>query len=437
MLPGGLAALFLALASPIEPFAALLLQAHMIQHLLFMMVAPPLFWLGAPLFPIVRGLPPAVRTYWVVPLLRSTTLRRLFARLTHPVVALPLFVAVTWLWHAPPVYEYALRSSGWHSLQHLCFLGSALLFWYPGRPAVSQPPALVALAPVPVPDPGGRAEHRPVGLADFLRPRAVSALCADPAAGRAVRLAGSVGGRRHHVGAWFPGLSVAPVRDRHPASLRRRDDRAKVDGEIRPSHRSWIDRVCRAKIDSDKSLSRFRSVPRPSFDVLRLADPVGRFLKWRHARFAMQLPLCGLAASDPGRPVRAAGRPDEPRRSPALDSLAGLVDPGLAGGGQLLLHGVPVHAAPDPGPPMAPRGPALAALAAQQMAGGGPARAVSVGVRGVLALGQPVVDGLDRDRLFRPGVCHRRLLPRRRRSASISVPSASSTSCSRWFRRCK
>src|SRR6516162_1202762 len=52
---GGLGVLFLALASPIEPFAALLLQVHMLQHLLLMMVAPPLLWLGTPLFPVLRG----------------------------------------------------------------------------------------------------------------------------------------------------------------------------------------------------------------------------------------------------------------------------------------------------------------------------------------------------------------------------------------------
>ena len=75
---GGLAAIFLALASPIEPFAALLLQVHMLQHLLLMMVAPPLLWLGAPLFPLLRGLPQPIRTYWVAPLLRSPALRRLF-----------------------------------------------------------------------------------------------------------------------------------------------------------------------------------------------------------------------------------------------------------------------------------------------------------------------------------------------------------------------
>ena len=66
----GLSAIFLALASPIEPFAVLLLQVHMVQHLLLTMVAPPLLWLGSPLIPMLRGLPGPVRVYWVAPLLR-------------------------------------------------------------------------------------------------------------------------------------------------------------------------------------------------------------------------------------------------------------------------------------------------------------------------------------------------------------------------------
>src|SRR5262249_57085516 len=90
---GGLAAIYLALASPVEPFADLLLQVHMVQHLLLMMVAPPLLWLGAPLFPLLRGLPRPVRVYWFAPLLSSPPLRRLFGRLTHPLAALPIFVA--------------------------------------------------------------------------------------------------------------------------------------------------------------------------------------------------------------------------------------------------------------------------------------------------------------------------------------------------------
>ena len=61
-----------------------------------------------------------------------------------------------------------------------------------------------------------------------------------------------------------------------------------------------------------------------------------------------------------------------------------------------------------------PAGPSLAALAAEQVAGGGPARAVPVGLRGIQLVGQPVVDGMARAGVLRPGLCHRRLLPRRR-----------------------
>src|SRR5262249_38820940 len=81
---GGLAAVYLALASPIEPLADLLLAVHMAQHLLLMMVAPPLLWMGAPLFPLLRGLPRPGRVYWFTPLLSSPLLRRFFRRLSHP-----------------------------------------------------------------------------------------------------------------------------------------------------------------------------------------------------------------------------------------------------------------------------------------------------------------------------------------------------------------
>ena len=64
---GGLAGIYLALASPIEPFAALLLQVHMVQHVLLMMVVPPLLWLGEPFLPMFRGLPRPVRIDWIAP----------------------------------------------------------------------------------------------------------------------------------------------------------------------------------------------------------------------------------------------------------------------------------------------------------------------------------------------------------------------------------
>src|SRR5262249_55015803 len=107
---GGLAAVFLALGSPVEPFAALLLPVHMAHRLLLMWAPPPLLWLGAPLFPLLRGLPGPVRSVWVAPLFRLRPLRRACEALTHPAVAWPLFVGATWLWHAPGAYELALRS---------------------------------------------------------------------------------------------------------------------------------------------------------------------------------------------------------------------------------------------------------------------------------------------------------------------------------------
>src|ERR1700722_10333093 len=102
---GGLTTIYLALASPIEPFASLLLQVHMVQHMLLMMAAPPLLWLGAPLFPLLRGLPRPVRTYWVAPLIQSPFLRKLFGRLTHPAAALVVFTATSWGWHVPALYD--------------------------------------------------------------------------------------------------------------------------------------------------------------------------------------------------------------------------------------------------------------------------------------------------------------------------------------------
>src|SRR6185312_15460643 len=53
----GLAILFLALESPLDAFDSLFLSAHMTQHMLLMMIGPPLLLLGHPLVPLLRGLP--------------------------------------------------------------------------------------------------------------------------------------------------------------------------------------------------------------------------------------------------------------------------------------------------------------------------------------------------------------------------------------------
>ncbi len=127
----GLTTLFVALASPLDAFGNLLLQAHMVQHLLLIVVAPPLILLGQPILPILRGLPRRVLKDGLGPFLSSHGLRRLGRRLTHPVVCWLAMAGAIVFWHMPRWYELGLRSPAWHGVEHACFFYAALLFWWP------------------------------------------------------------------------------------------------------------------------------------------------------------------------------------------------------------------------------------------------------------------------------------------------------------------
>src|SRR5437868_8160282 len=113
----GLASIFLAVASPLDAFANLLLTAHMIQHLLLMMAAPPLLLLGNPFLPLLRGLPTVVSKHGLGPFLAWKSLASVGRRLTHPAVCWLAFVSVTTAWHLPPMYELALRSQALHAVE--------------------------------------------------------------------------------------------------------------------------------------------------------------------------------------------------------------------------------------------------------------------------------------------------------------------------------
>jgi cytochrome c oxidase assembly factor CtaG len=127
----GLLTLFLALGSPLDPLAGLLLQFHMIQHLVLMMVVPPLLLLGAPILPLLRGLPRPALRHVLSHVFASMVLQRLGRFLTHPLVCLLAFTVSNVAWHVPSLYELALSSEFWHDVQHICFLSTALLFWWP------------------------------------------------------------------------------------------------------------------------------------------------------------------------------------------------------------------------------------------------------------------------------------------------------------------
>jgi len=127
---GGLAVIAVALASPLDELAEQSLSAHMVQHQLLMMLAPPLLWLGAPSAPMLLGLPRRIRRPVAVAL-ASRLARRVAHLVAHPAFGWLSFTLAFWTWHAPPLYELALRSHAWHHLEHTCFFASALLFWRP------------------------------------------------------------------------------------------------------------------------------------------------------------------------------------------------------------------------------------------------------------------------------------------------------------------
>lgn len=127
---GGMLFLWLAIASPVDGFADVLLSAHMFQHFLLMSAVPPLLVLGAPVVPLLRGLPRWSIRYFAGPLMTWRWSRRLGHAVTAPVVAWLSFNLVFLCWHLPVAYDFALRNERVHDLEHICFLATALVFWH-------------------------------------------------------------------------------------------------------------------------------------------------------------------------------------------------------------------------------------------------------------------------------------------------------------------
>lgn len=125
----GLAALLGALASPIDGYASLSFAAHMVQHMLLTVVAAPLVMLGAPIRPLLRGLPAGVRGAVVGPLARAQAVRAFIHLIRHPLVAASLYVGGLYAWHLPNLYDAALLDTRVHLVEHAWFFGSALVFW--------------------------------------------------------------------------------------------------------------------------------------------------------------------------------------------------------------------------------------------------------------------------------------------------------------------
>ena len=124
-----IAALAVALVSPLDALSEALFTAHMVQHLLLMLVAAPLIAFSQLLFALLWGLPQSWRHAfkgWR----RFSTLSAAERFVTMPLVAWILHTTALWFWHLPGPYQAALYDGAIHILEHSAFFGTALLYWW-------------------------------------------------------------------------------------------------------------------------------------------------------------------------------------------------------------------------------------------------------------------------------------------------------------------
>ncbi len=125
----GLSTLGIALLSPLEPLSERLFSAHMTQHMLLATIAPPLLVRGAPNVTAFR----ARSSRWSrfsAAFVSRTGLGRGWQLVTLPVIACFLHASAIWTWHAPFLYEGALRNDVVHAAEHLSLAGTGISLWW-------------------------------------------------------------------------------------------------------------------------------------------------------------------------------------------------------------------------------------------------------------------------------------------------------------------
>ena len=115
---GGIVVLFVALQSPIDTYADNAFWVHMIQHLLLILAVPPLLLLGTP-------------AAFIAPLAKRPALLAVMRVLVNPGVAWLVSTGAFLVWHIPSLYNAAVIDAKIHAAEHLSFLLTAILFWWP------------------------------------------------------------------------------------------------------------------------------------------------------------------------------------------------------------------------------------------------------------------------------------------------------------------
>ncbi len=126
----GLFLIFISLQSPLDNLSEHMLSFHQLQHFLLRMMAPLLVLLGAPLTPVLRGLPPWVLQRIVRPTVRHSLARAAYDKLTNPVITVSLFMGVLYLWQFPGAFNLSLRNEFVHALMHITMTSSGFIFYW-------------------------------------------------------------------------------------------------------------------------------------------------------------------------------------------------------------------------------------------------------------------------------------------------------------------
>jgi putative membrane protein len=122
----GVLVLLIALVSPLDTLADYyLFSAHMLQHLILILLVPPLLLLGIPESPARK-------------MLQIPFVERCQTVLGRPPIAWSLGIGTFWGWHAPLLYNAALANESLHVVEHLSFLVTSVIFWWPVLAPVTE-----------------------------------------------------------------------------------------------------------------------------------------------------------------------------------------------------------------------------------------------------------------------------------------------------------
>ncbi len=180
--------LVIALASPIELLSEDLFWVHMVQHVLLMLVAAPLFVLARPWTRLWRALPLRGRRQlarWMLHASSAAPLRAATRALGQPPVSLAVFTVVLLGWHVPSLFDATLRSSALHGLEHTLFFLSAVLLF---KQLIPSPPLRTPLSD------GARAAYAIAAMTVSWALAVVLALAPSPLYGHYAALSSRPGG---------------------------------------------------------------------------------------------------------------------------------------------------------------------------------------------------------------------------------------------------